>query len=73
MPPIETLSWFLHTNAKLLIDLHNEPPVSEFLTFVHRSSELSQKFIENVSDVIKNTRSVSTALFSNSSYKLISN
>ncbi|CAG9829715.1 unnamed protein product [Diabrotica balteata] len=57
IPDINNISWFLDINSSLLIDLHHEPPVSEFLTFVHRSAQLSQRFIYNLYEAVKQSRS----------------
>uniref|UniRef100_A0A6P7F8J4 Huntingtin-like n=1 Tax=Diabrotica virgifera virgifera TaxID=50390 RepID=A0A6P7F8J4_DIAVI len=57
IPDINNITWFLDRNSSLLIDLHHEPPVSEFLTFVHRSAQLSQRFIYNIYEAVKQSRS----------------
>lgn len=53
----ENITWFLNKNLLSIIELHNEPPVSEFITLVHKSPDLSRKFIDNVSEAVKKSRS----------------
>ncbi|XP_056637539.1 huntingtin [Diorhabda sublineata] len=57
MTDTENITWFLNKNSLSIIELYNEPPVSEFITLVHRSPDLSKKFIENVSEAVKKSRS----------------
>ncbi|CAG9862370.1 unnamed protein product [Phyllotreta striolata] len=52
-PDFNDFSSFLKTNAELLIDLHNELPVFEFISYAHLTPERSQLFIENVSEIIR--------------------
>ncbi|XP_050315238.1 huntingtin-like [Anthonomus grandis grandis] len=45
----EQLSWILLNHSETLINLIEEAPVSEFISFVHRNADLSKMFISSVS------------------------
>lgn len=56
---LNELSWLLENNIQLIINLCEEAPIFEFISWIHRSSDMSKLFLENISVKCLNIQNVS--------------
>ncbi|CAH1155948.1 unnamed protein product [Phaedon cochleariae] len=57
MADLENLIWFLKNCSSFLVELSAEPPVSEFISSIHRNSSTSKIFLESVSTNVNTHKS----------------